>query len=194
MIYLCRHGETSWTKSGQHTGSSDIPLTSIGEEQARKLGKTLQTISFSKILSSPRKRALDTASIAGFDPEIDPDLSEWDYGSYEGKTSKEIGPNWNLFRDGAPNGESPSQVQTRADRLLKKLPPGPILLFSHGHFSRVIAARYLGLPVQSGELLFLSVASLSILGQEHSRPVIQLWNSTSHLSMGPLRNSAGWEK
>jgi broad specificity phosphatase PhoE len=181
MIYLCRHGETAWTKSGQHTSRTDLELTDVGRSQAAELARTLKQTSFKKVLSSPLKRAKQTAELAGFHPLIDPDLTEWDYGDYEGKTSAEIGKGWNLFRDGAPGGESLEAIRLRADRVLHKLTDGPILLFSHGHFLRVLAARWMGLEVSVGAKLTLSVASVSILGHEREIHVIKLWNSTSHL-------------
>jgi broad specificity phosphatase PhoE len=184
MIYLCRHGQTAWTLSGQHTSTTDLPLTPTGKDQAATMLEPLSNIK--KAFSSPLIRATQTATLAAFSPEVDADLTEWNYGDYEGLTSQQIkakNPNWNLFTDGAPNGESPEQVTARADRFLKRLSRSePLAIFSHGHFSRVLAARYLGLDISKAQILFLSVASISILGQEHSRPVIRLWNSTAHLN------------
>ena len=184
-IYLCRHGETDWTLSGQHTGTTDLALTETGKKQAASLKTKIQEVSFSLVLSSPMHRAMDTCLLSGFPHfQTDPDLAEWNYGDYEGMTTKEIqkkNPSWNLFSDGVPNGESLQDVSERADRLLQKLGAhkGNIALFSHGHFSRVIAARWLGLPAANGRLFTLSVASISILGFERLQPVIKLWNETN---------------
>ena len=190
-IYLARHGETAWTLSHQHTGRSDIPLTERGERNARSLGERLRGMVFAKVLVSPLQRARRTAELAGFGSvaEIDPDLAEWDYGRYDGKTSAEIHkerPDWSLFRDGCPGGESVEAVGARADRVVAKLRAidGQVLLFGHGHFFRVVTARWLGLPPSDGRLYFLSTASLSQLGYEHSRdePVIRLWNDDRHVT------------
>jgi probable phosphoglycerate mutase len=182
QLYIFRHGETTWSLSGQHTGVTDLHLTENGKRQAKSLAVHRGSIPFAGSFSSPRLRALETAHLAGFhDVAIDPDLQEWNYGKYEGLTSakiNEIDPHWNLFKDGAPGGESPSEVRARADRILSKLRPrhGNIALFSHGHFSRVLAARWLGLDVSAGRFFFLSPASMSILGFEHDEPVIHRWN------------------
>ena len=181
-LYLCRHGETAWSLSGQHTGKTDIPLTDNGKKQAALLGKYLGKIHFEAVFSSPRIRALETCKGAGFhDVTIDPDLQEWDYGDYEGLTSAEIkklNPHWHLFTDGAPGGELPQEAGKRADRILQKLraKKGPVLIFSHGHFSRVLAARWVGLNVNEARIFVLSPASTSILGFEREEPVIKLWN------------------
>lgn len=185
-IYLCRHGETEWTLTGQHTSISEIPLTEKGKAQARSLSQWCQHLPAKIALCSPRKRTLETCKLAGFDSNhihLEADAQEWNYGDYEGKTSLEIEklhPYWNLFIDGAPRGESPEQVGMRADRLLQKIKAmaQPVAVFSHGHFSRVLAARWLGLAPSAGQFFYLSVASLSILGCEHQRPVIKLWNRT----------------
>lgn len=183
QIYICRHGETAWTLSGQHTGITDIALTENGKKQALLLGERLKKIHFSKVFSSPRSRSLDTCTIAGFkDIVIDPDLQEWNYGKYEGLTSAEIrqiDPNWQLFSEGAPDGETLDEASRRADRVLAKLRAfrGQVALFSHGHFSRVLAARWLGLNVKEARFFYLSPASMSILGYEHGGPVIKLWNA-----------------
>ncbi len=182
-IYLCRHGETEWTVSGQHTGSTDLSLTKTGVQQALLLRKKLQKIHWASIYSSPMKRSLETCQLAQLNqsPKIDPRLKEWNYGDYEGKSTAQIvkiNPSWILFQQGAPNGESPNQISDRADDLLSTLrkESGPILLFSHGHFLRALAARWLSLPVESGKLFALSVASISILSFERSQPVLKLWN------------------
>jgi broad specificity phosphatase PhoE len=188
-IYLIRHGETEWSLSGQHTGRTDIPLTARGEDAARELGQRLRDIPFAHVLTSPRQRARRTCELAGLGPmtEIEPDLAEWDYGDYEGQRSADIRkerPDWNLFRDGCPNGEMPAQVSDRADRFIVRLRvlDGNIALFSHGHFGRVLAARWIGLPVGEAQRFLLDTASLGILGYEYNRvesPVIALWNAGS---------------
>jgi len=187
-LYLIRHGETEWSLSGQHTGTSDIKLTAHGEDEARSLAPWLCGISFARVLISPRQRARRTCELAGLAPgaETTPDLAEWDYGEYEGMRSADIhkiNPGWNIFRDGGPGGESPAQVSARADRLIDQLQSveGNVALFSHGHFSCVLATRWIGLPVAEGEHLSLSTASLSILGYPPHHPdtrVISLWNAT----------------
>jgi broad specificity phosphatase PhoE len=187
-IYLIRHGETEWSRSGQHTGLTDIPLTVQGENQAQELGQSLREISFTHVFTSPRQRARRTCELAGFAPgaQTEPDLAEWNYGDYEGKRSVEIlkgRPDWNLFRDGCPGGggESPTQISDRVDRVIARLRAleGNIAIFSHGHFGRALAARWMGLPVAQGQHLLLSTASLGILSYEHNcveKPVIALWN------------------
>ena len=188
-VWLVRHGETEWSLSGRHTGRTDIPLTGQGERDARVLGARLRGETFVRVFTSPRQRARQTCVLAGVTPlaEIDPDLAEWDYGAYEGQFSADIRqarPGWNLFRDGSPGGEMPAQVSERADRLISRLRAvdGNVALFSHGHFGRVLAARWLGLPVTDAQKFLLGTASLSILGSEPSHPevpVIALWNSRS---------------
>jgi probable phosphoglycerate mutase len=189
-ISLARHGETAWTLSHQHTGRTDIPLTQRGESNARSLGERLRGVTFQRVLTSPLSRARRTCELAGFleTAIVEPDLMEWDYGEYEGLKSVEIrrtNPNWSLFDDGCPGGESVEQVSTRADRLIAKLRAtrGRQLLFGHSHFFRVLAARWLGLSPSHGRLLYLSTASLSIQGYEHSllEPVIRLWNDDRHV-------------
>lgn len=192
QIYLLRHGETEWTLSGQHTGSTDLSLTERGKQQAALLKERIGQIHFDQIFSSPRIRALE--SCEGLNPIIDPNIAEWNYGDYEGLTSREIrqkDPNWELFRDGAPNGESVQHVAKRADQFLKSISQykGKVALFSHGHFLRVLTARYLGLEPIMGELFLLSVASLGILGHEKERKVVILWNDTSHLETLSARPS-----
>jgi len=190
QAYLARHGETAWSLSGQHTGKTDLPLTAKGEENARRLGEGLRTQTFSEVWTSPLQRAKRTCDLAGFDAVaiLDPDLVEWNYGNYEGLTSVEIHsmrPHWQLFRDGCPGGESPAQVAARADRVVQKIRvvPGNILLFSSGHFLRMLGARWLGLEPLDGKCFLLGTASLSILGYEHDveEPVIRLWNDMHHL-------------
>jgi len=188
-IYLIRHGETEWSLSGQHTGRTDISLTAPGEDGARELGQRLRDIQFARVLTSPRQRARRTCELAGLGPvaEIEPDLAEWDYGDYEGQRSANIlqaRPDWNLFRDGCPRGETPAQISDRADRFIARLRvlEGNVALFSHGHFGRVLAARWIGLPVSEAQRFLLDTASLSILGYEPNHPevpVIALWNAGS---------------
>jgi probable phosphoglycerate mutase len=190
-IYLARHGETAWTLSHQHTGRSDIPLTERGERNARSLGERLRGMTFAHVLASPLQRARRTAELAGFgdQDEMQPDLMEWDYGRYEGLRTADIRrerPGWSLFHDGCPDGEPVAAVGARADRVIGRLraADGSVLLFGHGHFFRVLAARWVGLPPSDGRLLFLSTASLSVLGYEHSRdePAIRLWNDVRHVT------------
>ena len=190
LVYLARHGETAWTLSGQHTGRTDLPLTERGELQARALGERLRGSVFAKVLTSPSQRAVRTCALAGFgaDAEIDPDLAEWDYGDYEGRRTAEIlteRPDWRLFRDGAPRGEMPEQIGARADRVIAKIRAvdDNVLLVSSAHISRVLTARWLGLPPSGGRYFWLSTASLSTLGYEHdlTEPIIRLWNDTSHV-------------
>jgi broad specificity phosphatase PhoE len=191
VVYLARHGETAWSITGQHTGLTDLPLTQRGESNARRLGDRLMGLNFVKVFTSPLQRARRTCELAGFGAvaEVDSDLVEWDYGQYEGRTSAEIlkdRPDWQLFRDGCPGGETPQHVGTRADRVVNRLRAvqGDVLVFSSGHFIRVLAARWLGLEASApGSHFLLSTASLSALGYEHnlSRPVIRLWNEDRHV-------------
>jgi broad specificity phosphatase PhoE len=184
-IHVIRHGETAWTESRQHTGLTDIPLTERGERQALQLGERLRGRTFPRVFTSPLARAGRTCELAGFGAaaEIDPDLVEWNYGDYEGLTTAEIlsgRPDWQLFRDGCPHGESAVDVGRRADRVITRLRAldGDVLLFSSGHFLRVFAARWIGLDASGGRSFLLSTTTLSILGYEHDRrePVIRLWN------------------
>jgi broad specificity phosphatase PhoE len=192
-IYLARHGQTAWSLSGQHTGRTDIPLTPEGEENAQRLGQRLARIkdSFQLVLSSPVQRARRTAELAGFGDraQIEPDLYEWDYGQYEGKTTAEIHrerPDWQLFRDGVPGGETLAQVAARADRVIARLRAmgGNALLFSSGHILRVLTARWCGFEPSAAGHLMLGTASLSMLGYEHGldEPALQLWNDQEHLA------------
>ena len=189
-IYLARHGETAWSRSGQHTGRTDLPLTERGERNARRLGERFNNLTFAKVFTSPLQRAARTCDLAGFKTiaEVDQDLLEWEYGQYEGRRSTEIRaqhPEWDLFRDGCPGGESPDQVGARADAVLKRVRAieGNVLLFSSGHILRVLAARWLGLAPDAARYFLLDTASLSIMGYEHNRsaPVIRLWNDTQHV-------------
>ena len=187
MVYLCRHGETAWSRSGQHTSSTDLELTENGIEEAKCLGKTLKGFEFDTILSSPLKRAQETAKIAGFpDYQLEDGLFEWRYGEYEGLTSKEIkkrDPTWNIFEKGGLEGESVRDIQERTSKLCQKLYAleGNVLLFSSGHISRAIGSVWVGASASFGKYLKLSTASRSLLGYEHGYPVICCWNDTSHL-------------
>jgi probable phosphoglycerate mutase len=189
-IYLARHGETAWTVSGQHTGLSDIPLTERGERNARRLGERLRGRAFARVFTSPLQRARRTCELAGFGDValVEPDLVEWNYGAYEGKTTAAIRkerPDWDLFRDGCPGGESVAEIGARADRVVARLRAvgRDVLVFSSGHFLRVLAARWCGLDAATGRHFTLSTATLSILGYEHnlSEPVIRLWNDSRHV-------------
>ncbi len=189
-IYLARHGETAWTITGQHTGRTDLPLTPRGEDNARRLGERLQGRTFVKVFTSPLQRARRTCELAGFADraELDPDLMEWNYGDYEGKKTADIlktRPDWQLFRDGVPNGESVAAIGARADRVIAKLRAmdGDVLVFSSGHFLRVLAACWLGLGAGGGRYFTLSTAALSIVGYEHNKAssVVRLWNDVRHV-------------
>jgi len=192
VLYVARHGETAWSLSGQHTGLTDLPLTPNGERNAGRLGDRLMGMTFARVFTSPLRRAARTCELAGFGAvaETDPDLVEWNYGQYEGFRSAEIlaeRPDWQLFRDGCPGGESPAQVGERADRVVQRVRavPGNVLLFSSGHFIRVLAARWLALgPGSAGKYFLVTTASLSALGYEHklSQPVIRLWNDDHHVA------------
>jgi broad specificity phosphatase PhoE len=191
VIYIARHGETAWTITGQHTGLTDLPLTPQGESNARRLADRLGGLVFSKVFTSPLQRARQTCALAGFGSvaEIDSDLVEWNYGEYEGRRTAEIRaerPGWELFRDGSPGGESPAQVIVRADNVCRRIREvrGNVLLFSSGHFIRMLAARWIGFEPSVHSMSFLlSTASLSAVGydQDLSRPVIRLWNDTHHV-------------
>lgn len=189
-VYLARHGETAWTITGQHTGLTDLPLTERGERNARQLGELLCHQTFARVFVSPLVRARRTCELAGYGApaEIDPELVEWNYGQYEGQTTAEIRaarPDWTIFKDGCPGGESVSDVAARADRVIGRLRAigQEVLLFSSGHFLRVLAARWLGQSPEAAKYLLLTTATLSILGYEHTldEPVIRLWNDDRHV-------------
>jgi broad specificity phosphatase PhoE len=192
VIYFARHGETAWTITGQHTGLTDLPLTPQGERNARALADRLTGLAFAQVFTSPLQRARKTCALAGFGngAEVDSDLVEWNYGDYEGLRTADIRamrPDWQLFRDGCPGGESPAQVIARADNVLSRVRAieGDVLLFSSGHFIRVLAARWIAIEPSVHAMSFLlSTASLSAVGYDHdfSRPVIRLWNDTQHVS------------
>ena len=190
VIYLARHGETAWSLTGQHTGLTDLPLTERGEQNARALGERLVGLDFGAVFTSPLQRVARTCELAGFGAvaEVDRDLLEWNYGQYEGRRTTEIHAerrDWQLFRDGCPGGESPDEVGARADCVVTRVRAirADVLLFSSGHFLRVLAARWLGLGSEAGRYLLLSTASLSAVSYEHNLclPVIRLWNDTRHV-------------
>lgn len=185
QIYLVRHGETEWSLSGQHTGVTDIPLTADGRNQAKQFKPLVDKLSFSKVLTSPLMRARETCQLAGLEDqaEIDQDLMEWNYGEYEGLTSKQIqekSPDWLLFRDGCPGGESPELVCERVDRLIARVRgvEGNVVLFAHGHILRVFAVRWIGFPVIAGSHFLLDTATLSILGYYRDIPAVKQWNAS----------------
>ena len=181
-VWLIRHGETEWSKSGQHTGTSDLPLTAAGEEAARALRPFLARTSFDRVLSSPLQRARRTAELAGVDNvEIDDDLLEWDYGHYEGLTRvqvRERQPDWSIWSAGAPGGESPEEVTARVDRVIEKLrrSGGRILLFAHGHILRALAVRWIEQAVGLGVHLPLDTAKVSVLSYDRGTPSLGSWN------------------
>lgn len=189
QIHLVRHGETEWSRSGQHTGRTDIPLTDRGRRQAQAIGERLRGHDFALILTSPSSRAAETARLAGF-PEAEraPDLMEWDYGAFEGRTTAQIRetlPGWTIWRGPWPDGETPDQVSVRVDRVIARClasdVAGDSLLFAHGHVLRVLAARWLGQAAQGGARYALGTATLSVLGWEHATRVIEQWNDACHL-------------
>jgi probable phosphoglycerate mutase len=191
QIYLARHGETAWSITGQHTGRTDIPLTPSGERNAVLLGERLKDLTFDAVYTSPLQRASKTCELAGFGAvaKKDPDLMEWHYGDYEGLTTADIQkdrPGWNVFCDGCPGGETIEEVAARAQRVVARLRAttvSKVLLFSHGHFLRFIAASWLGLPMMDARFFSLRPTSLSILAYEHNlnEPVIRLWNDDGHI-------------
>lgn len=190
MVYLARHGDTAWSLTGQHTGLTDLPLTERGERNAQRLGARLAELSVTKVYTSPLQRAVRTCELAGLGAaaELDPDLVEWNYGDYEGRRTQDIHierPDWRIFRDGCPGGETLAEVGARADRVIARARAigSNVLVFSSGHILRVLAARWLGLDPSAGQFLLLSTASLSALGYEHDRsePVIRLWDETRHV-------------
>ena len=190
LVYLARHGETAWTVTGQHTGLTDLPLTERGEANARRLGPRLAGIPFARVFTSPLQRAVRTCELAGFaeSAELDRNLVEWNYGQYEGRLTADVlreRPDWQLFRDGCPGGESPQQVAERADRVVNRVRTvaGNVLLFSSGHFLRVLATRWTEIAPINAQALMLSTASVSALSYENSlsRPAVLLWNDTHHV-------------
>ena len=184
QAWLVRHGETEWSKSGQHTGLTDMPLTDTGRAQARRLRRKLGTRSFALVLSSPMSRALETARLAGFGErvEVDPDLHEWNYGPYEGLTTAEIResvPGWSVWTHTIPGGETAGEIAARVDRVIVRVraAPGDVAIFAHGHVLRVLTARWLGLPPTDGRLLALGTATVSVLGWERESAVLERWNA-----------------
>lgn len=188
VLVLVRHGETDWSKSRQHTGRQDIPLNAKGRQEGERLRHRLAAWPFARVFVSPLSRARDTCALAGLGERAEPrpDLLEWDYGAYEGRTRVEIlheRPDWSLWRDGCPQGETAQQVGARVDRILSEVHgvEGDVALFAHGHVLRVLTARWLQQPPSMGERYALSTASVSVLGREHASDVIWLWNDVSHL-------------
>jgi broad specificity phosphatase PhoE len=183
QLWLIRHGETEWSRSGAHTGRTDLPLTEGGCARAKELGKLLHGRSFGLVLSSPLSRARETCRLAGYGDamQLEPNLHEWDYGDYEGLSTARIRqrrPGWSLWVDGVPNGETVEQVGERARAVIQRATssPGDAALFAHGHILRILSACWLDLPPDDGRLLGLDTASVSILGYEHDTRVIRLWN------------------
>ena len=190
VLYLARHGETVWSLSGQHTGRTDLPLTDKGKENAARLRERLQDLKFAMVLTSPLQRAKVTCEIAGFGTQalIDPNLYEWDYGKYEGRRTVDIRkerPDWQLFRDGCPGGETLAQVAARADQVVARVRAngGDVLVFSSAHILRILTARWLGLDPTAAACFLLSTASVSVLTYEHdlAHPAVQLWNDVHHI-------------
>jgi broad specificity phosphatase PhoE len=182
-VLLVRHGQTEWSLNGRHTGTTDVPLTEEGRRQAREVGQRLLGRDLRLVLSSPLSRALETARLAGLGDRVQvrEDLVEWDYGRYEGATTPDIRrerPGWYLFRDGCPGGETAAEVGTRAERVIAELSEagGDAAVFGHGHCLRVLAARFLELAAQEGGRLGLTTGTVSVLGYEHERPAVWLWN------------------
>ena len=179
---MVRHGETEWSRSGRHTGTTDLPLTPAGEAAARALRPRLAGMTLARVLTSPLERARRTAALAGFENAVpDPRLAEWDYGEYEGVTTPEIRrsvPGWTIWTHGAPGGETAAQVAARLDAVIADIraTDGPVLVFSHGHALRALAARWLGLPVADGRLFMLDTGTVSVLGYEHDEPAVRRWN------------------
>ncbi|HXZ99961.1 MAG TPA: histidine phosphatase family protein [Candidatus Binatia bacterium] len=194
LVVLVRHGETEWSRSGRHTGRSDIALDPEGEAQARWLRHRLREWRFATVMVSPLRRARKTCDIAGFGraARVEPDLQEWDYGSYEGRTAEEIReqrPGWTIWRDGVVGGETAEDVARRAESVLASVRAagGDVALFAHGHLLRILAARWCDLPPVAGEHLAFSAGAISILGSDRDAPIIWRWNDTSHLPAGDHR-------
>ena len=192
-VFAIRHGETEWSLNGRHTGTTDIPLTDNGRRLAERLRSALNGRTFALVLVSPLQRARETCELAGAGARaiIDPDLVEWNYGTYEGLTPKEIdrqAPGWLIFRDGCPGGETPEQVGARADRVIARARAveGDVALFAHGHVLRVLVARWLGLPPGAGQHFLLDTGTLSLLAQYHGIPALKTWNAPVIGSMSPM--------
>lgn len=191
QIVLVRHGETAWSRSGRHTGRTDVPLTDLGRRQAAALAGALDAFDPARVLASPLRRAWETAELAGLDPEVDDRLVEWDYGAYEGLTTEQIrerrGDRWTVFRDGVEPGQTPGesleQVAARAAGVLTDVAPvvdggGTVVLVAHGHLLRVLTSRWLQLPPEAGARFVLEAASVSRLGREHGTAAVLSWNET----------------
>ncbi len=183
-VMLIRHGETKWALEGRHTSFTDLPLTENGKKEARLLKKPFTDYKFKQIFSSPLKRALETCKLAGVADEVivDNDLTEWNYGRFEGLTTEQIEkeiPDWDLFEQGCPDGESPAEVGARVDRIIQKIRAidGDVAVFSHGHLSRVFATRWINVPVKNGRMFVLNTATLNVLGAYHDDPAIVIWNA-----------------
>jgi broad specificity phosphatase PhoE len=183
-VVLVRHGETEWSRTGRHTGRTDVPLTEHGREQAEAVGAALRSREFALVLTSPLGRALETCRLAGFGERASrrDELMEWDYGAYEGRTTAEIreeAPGWTLWADGVPEGETVEQVGARVDGVLHEVrsTEGDVLVFAHGHVLRILTARWLGLEPNAGRLFALDPATISTLGYERETPVLQIWNA-----------------
>lgn len=184
QVYLVRHGETEWSLSGQHTGVTDVPLTEHGREVARRLEPILAERSFALVLTSPLRRARETCELAGLGAHavIEPGLHEWRYGQYEGLTLAQIfaeRPGWMIFRDGCPGGETPAQIGARVDGVIARVREvsGDVALFAHGHVSRVLVARWIGLDVIGGQHFSLDTATVNVLGSYHESPAVKMWNA-----------------
>lgn len=193
-VVLIRHGETEWSRTGRHTGRSDVPLTDAGRRQAERLGERLSAERFVRVLTSPQGRAVETCAIAGFGDVAEPraDLREWDYGDYEGRTRREVRrerPGWTVWRGGCPGGETAADVAERVDRVIAELrdTQGDTAVFAHGHALRVLAVRWIGLRPEVGENLPLDTAALSTVGWDREVPAIRLWNETAHLDRDATR-------
>jgi len=183
VVVLVRHGDTEWSRNGRHTGKTDIPLSDDGRRQAKALGPELNAWQFAMVLTSPLQRARDTCTLAGYgtQAQVRSELQEWDYGRYEGLTSEQIAgtnPDWSLWRDGGPGGETAADVGRRVDRVIAEVRgvEGDVLIFAHGHVLRVLASRWLDEPPEGGRHYSLQTAALSLLGEEHRDPVIRRWN------------------
>lgn len=187
-VWLLRHGETPWSRDGRHTGRTDVRLSPRGARQATALGQRIAGMSFATVWTSPLARAFDTCAIAGFGDvaEVLPDLQEWDYGAYEGRTTADVRlerPGWTIWEDGAPGGERPEDVAERAERVIARVRAvsGDVALFAHGHLLRVLAVRWLGWPVCAAGALALDTASVCVLAIDRGQPVLRHWNEVCHL-------------